>query len=101
MQAILVAGKDVEEKVKNDKCTIIIRLGHRNYKLGQVLIGCHIYNWGTIKEIISVTHTTIYNISYQDILDYGHKTRNDLIDSLKIFYPDIDSSSEITVVRWK
>lgn len=102
LQAIVIAGEKMRDDTFSGKKKITIREGHRAYEIGPVLLGCPILNWAKSAAIISVIHTTLGQVSKQDLMDdYGSDLHEDAIKILSQWYPKIGMNSEVTVVRWK
>jgi len=87
--------------VLNGTKRITIREGHRDYRKGKVLIGCHILNWVTMEEITEVIYTNVKCVSKQEYIDDGFKSRKDMLVGLQKFYPGMSMKSDVTIVRWK
>ncbi|MCK5292822.1 MAG: hypothetical protein KAR39_12505 [Thermoplasmata archaeon] len=100
LQAMLIAGEEQKESVLLDNKTITIREGHRLYTPGPVMIGCHILDWATLREIVSVRHTYVSSVTVQEFTGDGFKSYNDMLESLRKFYPDLQFDSPVTVIRW-
>jgi len=100
LQAMLIAGEEQKEAVLLDNKTITIREGHRDYTPGPVMIGCHILDWAVLREIVSVRHANVSSVTVQEFTDDGFKSYNDMLESLRRFYPDLQFDSPVTVIRW-
>lgn len=100
LQAILIAGEEMKGDVLEGRKKITIREGHREYAEGPVLIGCHLLNWATMKQVKSVRHTTIRELADDECKDDGFKDQEDTLYGLRKFYPQMDMDSAVTVVRW-
>lgn len=101
LQAILIAGKDQRDAVLNGNQKITIRYGIRDYTAGPVLIGCHILNWATLKNITDVRHTTVIGLKENEIKDCNYSSKEELLEELVKFYPEIKIESKVTVIRWE
>jgi len=101
LQGVLVAGEKMKEDVLYGRKFITIREGHRDYTEGNVMLGCHLLNWAVLREIVSVRHTTLGEVTVLEYEADGFETKSELLDGLAKFYPDINWESEVTVVRWK
>ena len=80
---------------------ITIREGVRGYRKGSVLIGCHILGWATMREIISVDHMLLRDVSSQDMKEDGFDSFEHMLASLREYYPDLCETSKVTIVKWK
>ena len=96
-----MAGEELKSKVLNGQKHITIREGFRDYRRGPVLIGCHILDWCTKREIIDVYHCILGDTPISDLHADGFDALADAIEGLKKYYPDISASSPVTVIRWK
>lgn len=79
---------------------ITIREGHRDYQPG-VAILC-IMESSTYAEIdiTSVQHTTLDNVTIEDLRADGFVDNNQAFEGLRLFYPDLKPDSPVTVIRW-
>ena len=101
LQAILIAGEEMRDDTINGIKNITIREGHRDYTPGKVLLGCHILNWAVMREIISVRHTTIREVKKEEYFLDDFRSREDMLDGLRKYYPDLTMDSPVTVIQWK
>ena len=101
LQAILIAGPEQRDSVLNGTKKITIREGHRDYILGQVLIGCHILNWATMKNITKVTHKYLFEVNEDEYKADGFANWVDLVEGLQKYYPTLTALSPITVIEWE
>lgn len=101
IRAILIAGEKERANVLTHRKNITIREGHRDYTVGPVLIGCHILNWACLRQITNVKHTMLKFVSKEDLLEDGFNNLDECIASLKQWYPNINSESKVTVIKWK
>lgn len=100
-QAILIAGKEDKEKVIKGKLKATIRLGHRDYTPGPVMIGCHIIDWARLFTIKKVNHTTLKNLTLNEIFRSGYKSQAEMLKHLKKYYPGITIDSPTTFIEWE
>ena len=101
LQAILIAGEEGKDNVLNGVQRLTIREGDRDYQKGNVLIGCHILNWATMKNITSVRHTKLSWVKEEEYEADGYESKEEMLENLKKFYPNLTEESEVTVVRWE
>jgi len=101
LQAILIAGEKMKEDVLSGKKKITIREGYRDYTKGPVLIGCHLLDWATMKNIISVTYKTLDDVTSKEYEADGFKSKGSMFLGLRKFYPDIEWNSPVTVIEWE
>lgn len=81
---------------------ITIREGHRDYQPGRpVMICCHIEPWAVMADITSVRHTTIAEVTKEEYEADGFHSPEDLLEGLRRFYPSINESSPVTVIKWE
>lgn len=98
-QAILLQEQS-HQAAENGVKRITIREGHRDYTIGFTLLCCHLANWCMAVNVIAVEHTTLEHVRHADLHSDGFDTRNELLDGLRHFYPNITLQSPVTVVRW-
>lgn len=101
LQAILIQGKKLEEDVRYNRKKITIREGHRDYTNGPVLVGCPNLDWCVMRNIVDVRHTTLECVKEEEYIADGFETDEDMMDGLKIYYPNIKWDSPVTVIRWE
>ncbi len=101
LQGILIAGDRLKEDVLTGKKKITIREGHRDYTEGPVLIGCHLLNWATMRNITSVTHKKLSEVQPREYKADGFDTKADMLMGLAQFYPQINWDSKVTVIEWE
>jgi hypothetical protein len=102
LYALLISpDKNARRAILMGKKKITIREEHRDYRAGQaVMICCHLEPWAVMADITEVRHTELGKILEQEHRDDGYENRNELLSDLRIFYPDIDWKSPVTVIRW-
>jgi len=100
LQGLLIAGEKMKASVLDGTKRITIREGHRDYTEGPVLIGCHILNWATIRNIISVKYTTLGVVTQEEYQADGFETKSEMLDGLIKFYPTINWESPVTILTW-
>lgn len=101
LYAILIAqDPKMRENVLSGKKQITIREGHRGYKKGEAIICSHLEPWAVMVDIISVRHCTFADVTEDEYKADGFKSQDELLNSLRRFYPKIDYASPVTVVRW-
>jgi hypothetical protein len=101
LQAILIAGEQMRDEVLDNIKTITIREGWRDYTPGPVLLGCHILKWATMRNITDVQYKLLKEVTEEEYTADGFVSFDNMLDGLKRFYPNINSDSEVTVIRWK
>jgi len=101
LQAILIAGEEMKEQVLNGTKNITIREGYRNYDFDNVLIGCHLLNWATMKKITKLRFIALKDATKEEYQEDGFETQEDLLKGLQKFYPNITLDSDVTVVKWE
>jgi hypothetical protein len=100
--ALLIAGENQKNQVKDGSKSITIRLGHRDYKIGDtVVLCCHILDWASLAKITSVSHCKLKDVSENDLKDDGMNNLKDAIIILSEYYSNINEESDVTVIRWK
>jgi hypothetical protein len=101
LQAILIAGRKMEEDVRYNRKKITIREGHRDYTEGPVMIGCHYLDWCVMRNITSVRHTILGEVAPFEYEADGFYDQIGLKSGLQQFYPNIDWDSPVTVIRFE
>lgn len=101
LYALLVAPDDqmrldIVRKIKK----ISIREGHRDYRLGPVMLCCHLVPWAVMAHITEVRHCALREVTKEEYQADGFKTQKALLEGLKRFYPTMTLDSPVTVIRW-
>lgn len=100
LMGLLMAGCFVEPIMAGDK-TITIREGWRDYRTGDgVLLGCLESGWCAKAKITSVDFYFLKDVPTRDLEADGMPTVEDAINSLSLFYQNINENSPVTVIRW-
>lgn len=86
----------------NGSKQITIREGHRDYQVGQsVMLCCHLCNNVVMADIVSVRHCLLVNVTKKEYEADGFKSRSELLQGLRRFYPNLKMSSPVTVIGWE
>ena len=101
LQGILIAGAEMMRTTKDSEKLITIREGHRDHTEGPVLIGCHILDWAHHTNITSVRHTTINELTEDELRDDSFDSKEHAVEVLSQWYPNINTDSDVTVIRWE
>lgn len=101
LYALLVAPDeqmrlDIVRKIKK----ISIREGHRDYRLGSVMLCCHWVPWAVMADITEVRHCALREVTKEEYQADGFKTQKTLLEGLKKFYPTMTLDSPVTIIRW-
>jgi len=101
LQAILIAPDPaVRLAIMLGKKKITIREGHRSYHEGPVMICCHIDPWVVLTRITKVRHTAMNEVTPEEMRGDGYSSREEMLESLKAFYPKITIGSPVTIIEW-
>ena len=102
LQALLIAGEKMRNDVLSNKKLISIRMGLRDYEVGRpIILCCPILGWCTERIVTSVSHKKLAEVNGREYKDDGFAVREQLVDCLRRFYPDINDDSDVTVIRWR
>lgn len=80
---------------------ISIREGHRDYRLGDVLIGDSENTFVVTATITEVKHVLLSQVTREEWEADGFVSQEDMLAKMRQFYPKIELSSEVTVLFWK
>ena len=81
---------------------ITIREGRRDYQVGQPAMLCrHLCNHVVMADIVSVRHCLLRNVTKKEYKADGFKSRSELLQGLRRFYPNLKMDSPVTVIGWK
>lgn len=101
LQAILFAPDPLERlKITLGEKKMTILEGHRDYHEGPVVLFSHIFPWAVMATITSVRHTTLSEVTEEEIKAYGCAGRTDLLRDLRKHYPCLTTKSSVTVISW-
>lgn len=101
LQAILIVNDPaVRLAIMLGEKNITIREGHRDYRVGPVMICCHIMPWAVMATITSVRYTQVDEVTDKELKDDGYLDHKDMLCGLKEFYPGLTMSSPVTVISW-
>lgn len=102
LQALLIADNPlVRMSIMLGDKKITIREGHRDYKLGPVMICCHLAPWTVLTTIEEVRLTTLAEITQEELEADGYTDHQNMLDDLKShYYPNLTMDSPMTVIRW-
>ena len=78
-----------------------IRDGHRDYVADcPMMICCHLEPWAVMVDITKVRHTTYGEITADEYRADGFSSQEDMMRSMREFYPHIQLDSPVTVIWW-
>jgi len=100
LQCLLLSEGLIDSAMNGEK-TITIREGHRDYKIGKVVLACPDVYWSMITVIESVRHTTFNEVTELEYAEDGFVSRTDLFEGLKVYYPDLELCSPVTIIKLK
>jgi hypothetical protein len=101
LQAILISPNlQVRLDIMLGRKRITIREGHRDYKVGPVIICCHIDPWIVLTKITDVRLTTLSEVTQEELEDDGYTDHRSMLEDLKKYYPEISPDSPVTVIVW-
>ncbi len=103
LYAILVSpDQSVRDKILEGTKTITIRLGHRDYRPGPVMLCCNVKVWAVMADIKTVRHCLLREVTQQEWVDDGFPAADPQawLEGMRQYYPDIEWGSPVTVVRW-
>ncbi|MBI2676949.1 MAG: ASCH domain-containing protein [Candidatus Yanofskybacteria bacterium] len=101
LQALLIAPDCcVRDQIVWGTKTVTIREGHRDYKLGKVMLCCHLEPWAVMADITEVRHCLLKEVTKEECFDDGFSNRVELLHDLQRFYPDLTANSPVTVIKW-
>lgn len=101
LYALLISPDDEKRQaILHGRIKATIREGWRDYRPGPVMLCCHIEPWAVMADIVKVRHCALWEITEEEILAGGFRSRAELIKKLKEFYPKIKANSPVTVIKW-
>lgn len=102
LTALLIAPiSAMRRKILARSKRISIRMGHRDYKVGQqIMICCHLKPWAVQADVVKVRHCVLADVRAEEYLADGFATRDAMLEGLMRFYPKVSWLSEVTVIHW-
>lgn len=102
LYALLIApDKKMRDAILDGKKKITIREGHRDYPVGQkVMLCCNLVPWAVMATITNVRHCTLQEVTRGELYAEGFSSHEELLRDLRQYYPNISSSSPITIIGW-
>lgn len=103
LQALLIApDPELRRRILSGEKEVTIRAGWRSYRLGPVMLCCHLEPWCVEAEIMSVHCTLLRHLRFSDAVIQGEGCEDyeGLRALLRRFYPDIDDDSPVTVIHF-
>ena len=101
--ALLISPNQGERRsILGGRLRISIREGYREgYDPGRpVMICCHLDPWCVMAKITTSRHCLFSEITEEEQHAHGFASREDLLASMRRFYPEMKWYSAVTVVRW-
>ena len=105
--AILMADGYKKSVIEGEK-QITIRMGWRDYKVGDDVIICNPefgfvdgHNWSVKGKITYVMHCMLKGVDKKDLLDDKFESLEMAIKTLSSFYKEVSPDSLVTVIRWE
>jgi hypothetical protein len=101
LQAILMSVSDEKWNDILDKTKeITIREGFRDYVPGFCILANIDVNRVVGVNITSIRYCKLNEVNLAEYLDDGFKSREDLYEGMKAYYPNITLESDVTIIRW-
>lgn len=101
LQALLIAPDDqMRANILSGVKKISIREGHRDYRLGHMMVCCHLEPWVVQVDVTSVRHTTLKGITREEFEADGFQSPGHMHQEMRRYYPNIDWDSPVTVIYW-
>ncbi len=94
----IVFARNLTGPIDSGRKVSTIRAGWRDYRPGRMLARCDTIGWKRELEVTAVLLTKPRNISAQA---YGYEDMDELIESLRKYYPDFSENSPITIVAFR
>jgi len=101
LRGLIMADDDMIQATFDGRKCITIREGHRDYSPGPVLIADKDLTKAIMKKITNVRHTTIGELTQEELHDDGFTDWRSAVNCLSQWYPNITWRSEVTVIRWE
>ncbi len=101
LYAILIAqDPEMRENILSGKKQITIREGHRGYKTGPAIVCSYLEPWAVMVDITDVRYCTLGDVMEEEYKADGFNSQEELLSGLRKFYPQIEYTSPVTVVKW-
>ena len=97
----IVVHPQFKDVVLNKEKKVTIRKGKRDFSPGETVhIGCDSFGWFPV-TVTDVEYTDLGVVGWDVIADDGFRSWQDLYDTMKGFYPDIEADTPVTIIRWE
>ena len=101
LQAILMSTSDEQWNDILDKTKeITIREGLREYAPGFCILTNIDVNRSVGVDITSVRHCKLKEVTNQEYLEDNFRSRDDLYEGMREYYPSMTPDSDVTIIRW-
>jgi hypothetical protein len=97
----ILVHPSMKDVVQNKTKKITIRKGQRNYKEEDIIrVGCDSYGWYPV-VVTDVEYMDLGVVGWDAIAADGFRSWQELYDTMKKFYPDIEADTPVTLIRWE
>jgi len=102
LYALLISpDRESRRAILEERKQITIREGWRDYRPDRpVMICCQIEPWAVMADIVEVRHCSLAEVTREEFEADGYATPREMLESLREFYPHLDWTSPVTVIRW-
>lgn len=102
LYALLISpDREARRAILEERKQITIREGLRDYRSDRpVMICCPEDGWCVTADIAEVRHCSLAEVTPEEFEADGYRTPQEMLDDLRQFYPHLDWSSPVTVIRW-
>ena len=102
MTALLISPEPrMHEAVLAGEKRITIRVGHRDYQVGdRLMLCCHLEPWALRTRVGAVRHTWLADIRQEEWEADGFDSFDDMLEALEGYYGELGPDRNVTVIRW-
>ena len=84
------------------RLTATIRMGHRDYQVGQQLaLFCHLEPWAVMAEIDAVRQCRFGELHQDDLARAGFQNQVHAMTVMRAIYPNLTWNAPITLICWR
>jgi len=87
--------------IENGERQLTIREGKRDFVVGEaIVLYCSLTSWAIDAVITDVTHANVMTVSAAHLERYGVTGQRELLQALRVHYPTIQFSTNVTVIEF-
>ena len=101
MNEVILTCTENEFNDIEDGKTVTIRKGYRPIRLEELRFESLEEKRIMTVKVVHVIHAIVQDIPMEYVKNDGFIDKHDLVNQLKVFYPNIDETTEVTIISYK